>query len=208
KNLHLVGVGGGARPVNVKMLCPRSQFDVGGINVVYVRVAREYFDLKETPSMKVIVADARVFSKRAWLKDMTYDLVILDAFTGDYIPEHLMTREFLDEVKRILEPGGAVVANTFSTSKLYDHESVTYHDVFGDFLNFKMPITGNRVIIATDGKLPGDEVIEERAAHFPPLLDRYGVEIEIYPRFLSRDPDWDQDKRPLTDQYSPANLLK
>jgi len=29
-----------------------------------------------------------------------------------------------------------------------------------------------------------------------------------FPRYMSRGEDWDYHKRPLTDQYSPANLLR
>ncbi|MBD3648907.1 MAG: spermidine synthase, partial [Pseudomonadales bacterium] len=78
-NILIIGIGGGSIPVTLKELFPDSTIDVVEIDEAVVRVAREYFDFKETPSMKVIVADARVFIKRAWLKDMTYDLVILDA---------------------------------------------------------------------------------------------------------------------------------
>ena len=74
-----------------------------------------------------------------------YDVVMLDAFDHEYIPEHLLTREFLTEVKSLLSPQGVLVANTFSSSRLYDHESTTYADVFGTFYNLKRD---NRVIIA------------------------------------------------------------
>ena len=60
-----------------------------------------------------------------------YDLIMLDAFDHEYIPEHLLTQEFLQEVKSLLAPGGVLAANTFSSSRLYDHESTTYAAVFG-----------------------------------------------------------------------------
>ena len=50
-----------------------------------------------------------------------------------------MTREFLNDVKKLLTDQGTLVANTFAGSKLYAHESVTYNDVFGPFINLKMP---------------------------------------------------------------------
>ncbi|MCB1694357.1 MAG: hypothetical protein KDI19_16410, partial [Pseudomonadales bacterium] len=123
------------------------------------------------------------------------------------IPEHLMTREFLEEVKAIMTDDGVLVSNTFSTSALYDHESVTYRDVFGPFFNFKMPTTGNRVIIASGSGLPSDEIIKARAEVFSARLDPYGVKIEDYPAYMDRGVDWDTTRRPLTDQYAPANLL-
>lgn len=208
ERILVVGLGGGSIPVTMKKLFPDAHIDIVEIDEAVVRVAREFFRFEESPTMRVYVSDARVFIKRARLRENHYDFVILDAFTGDYIPEHLMTLEFLQEVKDILTPDGVLVANTFSTSALYDHESVTYQEVFGDFLNFRMPITNNRVIIANNGKVPTQEVIEKRAEHFSPRLEPFGVEIDEYPRHLARDKDWDESKRPLTDQYSPVNLLR
>lgn len=208
EHILVVGLGGGSIPVTLNQMFPEAHIDIVEIDEAVVRVAREFFRFQETPSMRVYVSDARVFVKRARLRDKRYDFIILDAFTGDYIPEHLMTLEFLNEIKDILNPGGVLVANTFSTSALYDHESVTYQQAFGDFLNFKMPVTNNRVIIASNDELPEPSVIRERAAAFSSRLEPYGVDIEDYPRYLSRDKDWDESKRPLTDQYSPVNLLR
>ena len=55
---------------------------------------------------------------------------MLDAFDGEYIPEHLMTVEFL-EMRDLLSDDGVLVANTFASSKLYDYESATYAEAFG-----------------------------------------------------------------------------
>ena len=71
--------------------------------------------------------------------------------SSQYIPEHMLTREFLSEVRSLLAPDGIVAANTFSSSRLYQNESVTYRAVFGPFYNFK---SGNRVILASNGPLP------------------------------------------------------
>ena len=55
-----------------------------------------------------------------------HDLILLDAFTADYIPEHLMTAEYLAETRALLTEDGVIAANTFGISDLYDHESTTY----------------------------------------------------------------------------------
>ncbi|XOV88820.1 MAG: spermidine synthase [Pseudomonadota bacterium] len=204
----MIGLGGGSIPVALSELYPEAQIDIVEIDEAVVRVAREYFNFAETDRMKVVVADGRVFVKRALLQQRQYDFVILDAFTGDYIPEHLMTMEFLQEIKALLPADGVLVANTFSTSALYDHESETYKAVFGEFINFKMPITGNRVVIASLAGLPADATLRQRAGEFAPRLAPYDVEIENFPDYMYRGQDWDHHKRPLTDQYSPANLLR
>ena len=105
------------------------------------------------PKMRVFIEDGRVFVKRVRAQNPQYDMILLDAFDADYIPEHLLTREFLQEVKSILAPDGVIVANTFSNSALYDYESVTYRAVFGPFYNLKL---GNRIIIGREQRHPAD----------------------------------------------------
>lgn len=204
----IIGLGGGSIPLTLAEMFPEAHIDVVEIDEAVVRVAEKYFNWAETAKLKVHVADARVFTKRAALRGQKYDLIILDAFTGDYIPEHLMTLEYLQETRAILAEPGVLIANTFSTSDLYDHESVTYHQVMGDYFNFKMLGTGNRVIIASTEPLPSHFVLRSRAKKFSAVLHNYGVDIEDFPQFMDRDKDWDTSKRALTDQYSPANLLK
>lgn len=205
----MVGLGGGSIPAALSQLYPQAQIDVVELDPAVVKVAEDYFHFHETDNMKVIVSDARVFIKRAGLQHKQYDLILLDAFNGDYIPEHLMTREFLQETKELMTQDGVLVANTFSTSKLYDHESVTYRQVFGPFFNFKIPNeTGNRVIIASNQALPKLPQLINRAQDLVEPLQPYGVPITQYPLSMQTEPDWDTSVRPLTDQYSPANLLR
>ena len=205
----VVGLGGGTIPTVLNQLYPEATIDVVEIDDAVKRVAVSYFDFRESEQMKVYVIDARVFVKRALVRKQQYDMVILDAFTGDYIPEHLLTQEFLQEVNRLLTPEGVLVANTFATSKLYDHESVTYQSVFGQFYNFKMKgLTGNRVIIANNKPPLPLKLLQDRANQLTGRFTRYGVNIEDYPKFLSTSADWDQKAKLLTDQFSPANLLR
>jgi spermidine synthase len=129
---------------------------------------------------------------------------MLDAFDHEYIPEHLLTQEFLQEVKSLLAPQSALAANTFSSSRLYEHESVTYAKVFTQFFNLKRE---NRVIIARLGALPDAAQLRVNAAHFAAAFDSFGFDVdEVLPLF-SQERDWNSQARVLTDQYSPANLL-
>jgi spermidine synthase len=207
KRILVAGLGGGTIPTVMHELFPQAHIDVLEVDSAVVSVARQFFNYREDERMVTHVADARVFIKRAGLQGLTWDYIVLDAFSGEYIPEHLLTREFLEEVSSVLTPDGVVVANTFSSSRLYDHESVTYQAVFGEFFNFKQAGSGNRIILAQKQPLPlmGDLMTPARN-----LFDRmqpYGVNILEFPAQLTTRPDWDASRRVLTDQYSPANLL-
>lgn len=55
-----------------------------------------------------------------------------------------------------------LAANTFSTSRLYDHESTTYQSVFGVFYNLRVQYK-NRIILAKLDGLPTRDAIERNA---------------------------------------------
>jgi spermidine synthase len=208
KRVLMIGLGGGTLSNVLGEIYPDITMDLVEVDQAVVNVAREFFDLKESESVKVHTVDGRVFTRRAALKSVTYDLVILDAFTGEYIPEHLMTLEFLQDIGAVLAPGGVVIANTFATSRLYDYESVTYEAAFSALLNLKMPGTGNRVIIASNRAFPDNKTLVQNATQLTPTLKRYDVNIMRYVANLNREADWARDVPPLTDQFSPANLLR
>lgn len=208
ESILVAGLGGGSIPMTFSDRFPDALIDVVEIDPAVVSVAKEFFLFEETGKMRVYVNDARVFIKRAGLEGRQYDYIMLDAFTGDYIPEHLLTREFLEEVKQILSPAGVLVANTFSTSRLYDHESVTYQRVFNEFYNFRLPTTGNRIIIARHTALPPRGDLTGAARRLAESLEKYSIPMLEYPARMSTRVDWDMSRRVLTDQYSPGNLLR
>jgi spermidine synthase len=204
KTILIVGLGGGSIPTALRELLPAAKIDVVEIDPAVTRVARKYFGFKDDPKLKVMEMDGRVYVKRAIREGTKYDLVMLDAFDHEYIPEHLLTSDFLTEVKSLLTPKGVLVGNTFSSSKLYDHESTTYASVFGKFFNLK---SANRVIIARPAGLPTADQLRVKALEYEIPLRGFGVDIqEVLPMFTT-EPDWDTKARVLTDQYSPANLL-
>jgi len=208
KKILIAGLGGGTLPLAFNDMFPEAEIDVVEVDQAVVNVAKGFFFFEENANMRVAVNDARVFVKRAGILGEKYDFIILDAFGGDYIPEHLLTREFLEEVKAIMTEDAVLVANTFSTSRFYDHESVTYQRVFGEFYNFKLPTSGNRIIITQLQPLPPRGNLVTQAQSLAPRLEKYAVPLLEYPNRLSTRVDWDMSRRILTDQYSPANLLQ
>lgn len=208
ERILVLGLGGGTLPMALDEILPKTRIDAVEIDPAVVRVAREFFGFAPSERVSVYDQDGRVFVKRALQKGETYDFIMLDAFTGEYIPEHMMTREFLAEVQRLLSPGGVLAANTFSISDLYDHESATYQAVFDTFYNMNPGDSGNRVVLARNGDLPGPELLEQRAAQLAPILAPYGIDLPGMLDLFRTERDWDTEARVLTDQYSPANLLQ
>ena len=62
-------LGGGTIPSILTRLYPESTIHVVEIDPAVVRVAKKYFSFTETENVKVFVQDARVYIKRAGLKN-------------------------------------------------------------------------------------------------------------------------------------------
>ena len=202
--LLIIGEGGGSIPTALQEMYPDMQIDLVEIDAAVDRVAKRFFDFKPGPKMRVSIEDGRVFVKRARAQNPQYNMIMLDAFDADYIPEHLLTREFLQEVKSILAPDGVIVANTFSNSALYDYESVTYRAVFGPFYNLKL---GNRIIIGRNNGIPPIDEVRRNAAIVEAQFQRRGTGSSFLLPLFNTGIDWNANTRILTDQYSPSNLL-
>jgi spermidine synthase len=204
KRVLVIGLGGGTLPGALQRLYPDIDMDVVEVDAAVIRVAQKYFDFRPGPNVHVIEEDGRVFVKRAGRSGAKYDLVLLDAFDHEYIPEHMLTREFLQEVKAVMQPDGVLAANTFSNSRLYAHESATYEAVFGRFYNLK---DANRVILVKLDGLPSQGVVTSNASSVDNRLAATGTTAEWLLPMFSSARDWPAGTRVLTDQYSPANLL-
>jgi spermidine synthase len=204
QSVLIIGLGGGTLPRALRQMLPQTRIEVVEIDPAVIRMASRYFNFAVDERTQVIESDGRVYAKRALRAGRKYDLIMLDAFDHEYIPEHLLTQEFLREVKGLLAPGGVLAANTFSSSKLYDHESVTYAAVFPQFFNLKRD---NRVIVAIAGELPDAARLRANSQRFDAAFDSYGFSAARLLPLFSRERDWNAQARVLTDQYSPANLL-
>ena len=202
--LLIIGEGGGTIPTALQEMYPDMQIDLVEIDAAVDRVAKRFFEFRPGPKMRVFIEDGRVFVKRNRAQNPQYNMILLDAFDADYIPEHLLTREFLQEVKSILAPDGVLVANTFSNSALYDYESVTYRAVFGPFYNLKL---GNRIIVTRNNGIPPIAEIRANAQVVEAQLQRRGTGSSFLLPLFNTGIDWNPNTRVLTDQYSPSNLL-
>lgn len=200
----VIGLGVGVIPRTIHELYPDAQVDVVEIDPAVVKIARDHFAYASRPNSRMVVDDGRRFVRDQLRAKQTYDLIFLDAFNGEYIPEHLVTAEFLAEVKGLLAPDGAVVANTWSQSELYDSESATYNSVYGGFLSINR---ANRMILATHRGAPSVAEMTRNAQLLEPRLKPYGISKDFLVPLLDAAPKWNRDAPVLTDKYSPANLL-
>jgi len=199
QNILIIGLGGGTLPTALGRILPNAVIDTVEIDPAVVRVAQTYFGYQPGPRQRVFVQDGREFIEQARRNQESYDMVMLDAFDVDYIPAHLLTVEFFEQIKAVLSHQGVLVANSFARSEIYDRESATYAAVFGPYFNLRSRVDGNRVIIAATAELPSDEVLQQNAQALAKRLAPFGIDAEAALTRYSRVSAEDAKGEPLRD---------
>ncbi len=86
------------------------------INPDVVRLAEKHFtflaDARERAStVEIVLGDARLTLERELNDPQKFQMLVLDAFSGDSIPIHLLTTEAFDVYLQRLAPGGAIAVH-------------------------------------------------------------------------------------------------
>ncbi len=200
-----VGLGGGTMPTAIHSYFKNMDVTTVEIDPKMLEAARDYMGFTAGERNQVVIQDARFFIKKQVAKGAQYDVVLLDAFNGEYIPEHLTTQEFLQEVKSIMKPGGVLLSNTFSFKDFYHSESVTYDSVFKGFCSMRSSTV--RTIVAYKDKACDPNVLKATVMSKLTSLTAYISNPSHMLNVISNDKNWDETARIFTDQFSPANLM-
>lgn len=199
-----VGLGGGTMPRAIRSYFPKSHVTSVELDPKMVDAAKEYMFFVEDERNLAVVQDARYFIRKERARKAQYDVVMLDAFDGEYIPEHLTTQEFLQEVKAILKPGGLLMSNTFSHKNFFHSESVTYESVFPGFCSYRY--AGARMMVAFKGAACDKKQVLAAVDQDMAKLKKFIPRPAHLLRLLDDKKDWDPGAKVFTDQFSPANL--
>jgi SAM-dependent methyltransferase len=81
------------------------------INPLVLEIARSEFTyLSDTPAhVETVLGDGRLSLERE--PSQQFDVLVMDAFSGDSVPVHLITREAFETYLRHLKPGGILAVN-------------------------------------------------------------------------------------------------
>jgi hypothetical protein len=106
RNVGIIGLGSGA------LAAYGRRGDVFRFYEIDPQVAavavREFTFLQDTPAqIEIVLGDGRLSLERE--RPQRYDVLAIDAFSGDSIPMHLLTREAMATYVRHLKPEGAIV---------------------------------------------------------------------------------------------------
>jgi spermidine synthase len=195
-----IGLGGGSIATYLSASLPDAMVLTVELDKDVVELARKYFQFKETESLVSVVSDGRAFLMR---DQRTWDMILLDAYRGPFVPFHLLTKEFYALVKSRLNPGGVVVQNIEPSTMLFDSATATLNSVFPsvDFYDG----TENVVAVAYNGPALRQSELLARAAG---AQERYKLRYNLRKMAAERR----VLKRPIgkvmTDDFAPVETLR
>src|SRR5262249_8942867 len=200
KSALMLGLGGGSISTYLGRHMPALPIDTVEIDPKVIAAAKTYFGIRETDKVKYLEGDGRVFLNR---NRKTYDLILVDAFHGGYVPFHLLTKEFYTLLRQRLTPTGAAVFNVHDGTKLYASTVLTLASVFPG-VHLYPSGEGETIAVATASPAPSDDVLARRAAA---LQEQYRFRFPL-PELLAKRTDQKPTQKGelITDDFAPVNL--
>lgn len=141
-----IGFGGGRTAWYLHKHIPTLEITAAELDPAVVELAKKYFGIRNEKNFKVEVADGRNYMVKS---SATWNIIMIDAYRGPFVPFHLLTKEFFGIVKSKLKPGGVVVQNIEPSTMMFDSAVTTIKSVFANVDLYDAG--GNTVAIAYDG---------------------------------------------------------
>lgn len=156
-----IGGGGYTFPRYMEVVYPRAQIDVVEIDPEVTNIVYKHLGLSADTRIKSFNTDGRWFVMNCKEK---YDLIFTDAYNDLSIPYHLTTKEFVAQLKSILNPDGLIMSNiidNFQVGAFLPSYIRTLREVFGPknvYLlsvspNFENTRISTFIVIAGNGNL-------------------------------------------------------
>jgi spermidine synthase len=200
----MIGLGGGIVTRVMAHHYPNTTFDNVELDQVVVDAARRHFGFQTGPRQRVFVRDGRIFLRQS--RDR-YDIIILDAFRGGYIPFHLKTQEFLQMARDHLTPTGIVVGNLHFGTRLYDADRATYDAVFDQVYPFVGRADSNVILIATTAS--NRLTVAELRSRAEQLQREHNFDFDLTTQvgFYQERAPYNRRAKVLTDDHAPVEAL-
>jgi spermidine synthase len=114
-SILVLGVAGGSV---IKTLVDEINFEgeITGVEIdpEIITLANKYFNLNKIQNLTIIIDDAGTFVQKT---NNTFNLIIIDIFQDNSMPEFLFEPEFIKNINSLLNIGGYILFNTMINSK-------------------------------------------------------------------------------------------
>jgi len=169
ENAAVIGLAAGSIPKQFTRVFGDIPIDGIELDPAIVQAGRDYFALTD-PNINVIVGDGRYELNQ--LEDK-YDIITIDAYKVPYIPWHLTTQDFFEEVQAHLSEDGVVAINVGRAPEdrtLIEAMTATMQTVYPTLYAIDVPGSLNTILVATN-QPTSPENIAQNLAQLDPAVD-------------------------------------
>jgi spermidine synthase len=138
-SILVLGVAGGSV---IKTLVNEINFngEITGVEIdpEIIYLANQYFNLDKIENLTIIIDDAYKFVQKT---NKTFDLIIIDIFQDNSMPEFLFEPEFIKNINSLLNVGGYLLFNTMINSKADQERNKHFVNHFNkeEFTTYSLP---------------------------------------------------------------------
>ncbi len=155
ENILILGLGGGSTSNSFTYAYPDIKIDGVEIDPCVIYLGKRYFNMT-TKNLNIITLDARLYVK---ITEEKYDIVIIDVYRDAYIPTHMVTTEFFEQIKAVLKEDGVICINIiYFNQEFYNAMGNTVSQVFPSVYIFKPSFSENYLLFATNQKTYIEEI--------------------------------------------------
>jgi len=215
KRVLMAGLGGGSTQRAFQHYFTNVTVDTVELDPVVVEVAEKYFQVTESPILRIHTNDARQFLRRSTLQ---YDVILMDAYSttryGSSLPPELTTREFFAIANEHLNANGVLGYNVIGQISGYRDGLIaamyrTMKEVFPQVYLFTANESENVVMIATKSSVRYNKTRVESAGRA--LMEGGVVKLPTFAKrlenFWETAPPKAAEAVVLTDEFSPIESL-
>ena len=163
ETMAVIGLAAGTIPKQYIRVYEKIAIDGIELDPAIAQAGREYFAMND-PQLNVIIGDGRFELNQL---DGRYDIITLDAYKVPYIPWHLTTRQFFEEIAAHLNDDGVLAMNVGRAPqdrRLVDALTATLQTVYPTVHAIDVPRSLNTILIATMEPTDASNLLNNSAA--------------------------------------------
>lgn len=173
ETMAVIGLAAGTIPKQYIQVYENIAIDGIELDPAIAQAGRDYFAMND-PQLNVIIGDGRFELNQL---DGQYDIITLDAYKVPYIPWHLTTRQFFEEIAAHLNSDGVLAMNVGRAPedrRLVDALTATLQTVYPTVYAIDVPGSLNTILVATMEPTRALNLVENReklTGDVDPLLE-------------------------------------
>ena len=142
ETILVLGLGAGTIPSYLYHRFPKTKIYVIEILPELKEIASDYFSMPRNERLEIVIGDAYDYIKETQIQ---FDLIFMDVFSKNAIPQKFRTEEFYTGLKRLISADGYVAFNTWIDPSSYSNYIKKLQNVFDAVIEQCVPKSGNHI---------------------------------------------------------------